>query len=193
MKLKIVVVDLELSPATKRLAIFSGIALSAIVLAGAVPYTFSTGDVLSSKAVNDDFANLDSRISSGRTVVTNDAGVSYSVGYTLYCGATAAVTGAITSGSKTGYAGAKAQCETVPGCSPSAHMCSSEEIVRTTEMGTITASGWIATGVVAPVTGPVDDCQGWTIGDNTQQAGAWTGNFMGWVPCNTPEKILCCD
>ncbi|MGH7326899.1 MAG: hypothetical protein ACREJX_00985, partial [Polyangiaceae bacterium] len=145
MKLKIVVVDLELAPTARRLAIFAAIVSSAIVLGGAVPYTFSTGDILSSKAVNDDFANLDARISSGRTVVTNEAGVSYSTGYTLYCGATATETGAFVSGTKTGYAAAKAQCETVPGCSAGAHMCTTDEILRTVQLGTITPGGWIAT------------------------------------------------
>jgi hypothetical protein len=193
MKLKLVVVDFEIPPRVRRAML---LVLFVVVCAGAVPYTFTTGDVLSSKAVNANFDDLDKRIGAGRFVTTNDAGVSYSTGLTVYCGATAAVNGAITSGAKTGYAAAKAQCESVPGCSPSAHMCETSEVVRSAQLGVSIAPGWISTGVNnAAQSGisPVGDCLGWTIGDGTQQAVTWASTFPGWTPCNMPNKIVCCD
>ena len=190
MKLKIVVLDLSVPPEARRAAL---LALLVVGLAAAVPYTFSSGDILSSKAVNANFADVDAHIASGRFVFINDAGVSYSTGFTRYCGAATGGTGSITSGAKSGYSAAKAQCETVPGCSASAHMCSSEEVIRTAQMGVVSAQGWISTGVTNAMTGGLDDCNGWKTGDGTQNGVVWTGTFPGWVGCNTAEAILCCD
>ena len=194
MKLKVIVIDVQIPRALKRAAL---LVLLTLGLAAAVPYTFTTGDILSSKAVNANFADLDSRLASGRFVTTNDAGVSYSTGFTTYCGKSASVTGAFASGAKVGFAAAKAQCESVPGCSPSAHMCTSEEIVRTSQMGYPTGNGWFSTGTTnGAASAPINDCQGWRVGDGTQQGSLWTGTgseFVGWIGCNTAEPILCCD
>ena len=195
MKFKLVVIDIEIPRAVKRAALLLLLTSS---VAAAVPYTFTTGDILSSKAVNANFADLDSRLGTGRMVATNDAGVSYSTGFTVYCGETAAVTGAFASGTKVGFAAAKAQCETVPGCSRSAHMCTSEEVVRSSQMGYPTGNGWFSTGSTnaATTTAPVNDCNGWRTGDNTVQGSLWTGTgseFVGWIGCSTAEPILCCD
>ena len=195
MKFKVIVIDVQIPRALKRAAL---LVLLTLGLAAAVPYTFTTGDILSSKAVNANFADIDSRLGSGRMVATNDAGVSYSTGFTIYCGKSAALTGAFASGAKVGFAAAKAQCESVPGCSPSAHMCTSEEIVRTSQMGYPTGNGWFTTGTsnAMTTTPPVNDCGGWRVNDSTAQGSLWTGTgseFVGWIGCNTAEPILCCD
>lgn len=194
MKFKVVVVDVEIPRNLKRAALLLLLTTS---VAAAVPYTFTTGDILSSKAVNANFADIDSRLGSGRMVATNDAGVSYSTGFTIYCGESAPVTGAFASGAKVGFAAAKAQCQTVPGCSPSAHMCTSEEIIRTSQMGYPTGNGWFSTGTNnAAASAPLADCNGWRVGDGTVQGSVWTGTgseFTGWIGCSASEPILCCD
>jgi hypothetical protein len=67
MKLKLVVVDLELSPRAKRLALRIGIPLLALCGAtaayAAVPVTFTAGTTLHAADLNTNFSALDARIS----------------------------------------------------------------------------------------------------------------------------------
>ncbi len=67
MKLKVYVLDLEISPRTKRRALLMGIPLGILLGAGAivyagVPNTFAAGDSLSAMKVNANFSALDTRI-----------------------------------------------------------------------------------------------------------------------------------
>lgn len=129
-----------------------------------------------------------------------------------YCGRTSAVTGRITSGAEVGYAAARSLC--AASCaSPSAHMCSGDELVRSLQAGVDLGStpGWYASGVaVGSVSGLpgvsttatlANDCGGFTQdmrtdGTGLVRAGARfnTGPTRpGWVTCDTPTAIYCCD
>ena len=209
MKLKIVVVDLEVSRRTKRVALLVGVPLALLAISrgvtAAVPYTFAPGDVLSSSAMNTNFSDLDARIAKARFVgAAPDGGATYSVGMTSYCGKTGPLNGKLTFPGKTdGYAAAKSLCETA--CkSPSAHMCLGEEVVRTAQAGQPAQSGWFAPATVSATAGPtliMGDCSGWTL--DTAGTGAagnpnnfgmlWSGGSMGWTGCDQPEAVLCCD
>ncbi len=67
MKLKIVIVDLEIPRKTKRIALLAGIPLALLLGSGALVYanvkhTFAAGDPLSATTMNENFADLDSRL-----------------------------------------------------------------------------------------------------------------------------------
>jgi hypothetical protein len=182
---------------------------NAIVLAAAgvgsaaVPHAFKPGDVVSASAMNENFTELDQRIDKkNRFVAQIGGGPAYSMGATTFCGNTAPTAGRFMSGAtKIGYPAAKAQCEAVAGCSPSAHMCTLEEVVRLAQMGVgPPAPGWVGSGVVAPTAGPTQetgDCGGWShdgpVGAIGEQGYIWTGTFTAYNSCSTQQPILCCD
>jgi hypothetical protein len=165
-----------------------------------VKHMFVKGDVVSAAAMNENFADLDQRITAAR-VATNGTS-SYSMGATKACPAAPATDGNIGKG-VSGYMVAKKACET--SCnSKTAHMCSAEETVRLAQMGTPPNPGWISTGLSSTTPGPTaveNDCYGWTTNvgtvatpPNTQQFGTvWTGMFAGFAGCNTMQPISCCD
>jgi len=166
-----------------------------------VKHVFNKGDVVSSAAMNENFADLDTRVASPTRVATVGT-VSYSVGATKACGAAPARNGKF-GALGAGYTTAKSACETA--CtSKSAHMCSSEEAVRNAQMGTPLNAGWISSGIAATTPGPTavsNDCSAWSndVGQNptapnTQNFGTvWTGQFMGFATCDVAEPISCCD
>lgn len=203
MKLKIVVIDLEIPSRTKRLALMIGIPLIAVlaisgVAASAVPYKFGPGDQLTSQSINANFADLDGRISTNGRYVTVlvDGGASYSMGATKACGTTAPQSGQFAGpNATTGYAAAKALCEGVNTCSKSAHMCTSEEVVRMAQLGIGTANGWISTGGSSadPAnTRDFTDCGGWT-NPATNQSGTVWATAPGFDACSNKYPIVCCD
>jgi len=74
MKLKVVVVDLEISPRVKRLALRIGVPVAILAVAtvayASVPVTFTAGGTLHAADLNTNFSALDTRIS---TLENNDA------------------------------------------------------------------------------------------------------------------------
>jgi len=165
-----------------------------------VKHMFVKGDVVSAAAMNENFADLDGRITAAR-VATNGTS-SYSMGATKACPAAPATDGNI-GNNVSGYTLAKKACEASCG-SKTAHMCSAEEVVRLAQMGTPANPGWISTGLSSTTPGPTaveNDCQGWSsrVGmlanpPNTQQFGTvWTGGFASFATCNTTQPISCCD
>jgi hypothetical protein len=174
-----------------------GVAVSALVYA-TVPNTFAGGDPLSSSKVNANFTSLDGRVTALETfnvgtsrVVETRNGKSWSLG-AVYCGVTASTAGQITGG----YAGVKGLCET--GCtSPSAHMCTTEEIVRTAQMGVAAPAGWYSAGLYGiynSSTGIVNnDCVAWTNNTNAVNGYYWSSSFTTVQSCNNPGPVLCCD
>jgi hypothetical protein len=127
-----------------------------------------------------------------RPILTKN-GRQYSLDAT-YCGSTTATIGTFNSGTHQGYLAAKDLCESVADCnqSPSAHMCTSEEIVRSMQVADVVPWGWYSTGTRASLAvAPIDDCHSWS--DNGTGAGAWWAGFAGSEPCSVPEPILCCD
>lgn len=116
-----------------------------------------------------------------------------------YCGVTAQTYTGSTVG---GYGGAKSKCQAVSGCTSTAHVCSSEEMVRYAATGGThgAAMTWIASGAVAQIANlTVDDCSGFTSGASSAQGTAWvwtasaTSGFPNNSLCNAALAIACCD
>jgi hypothetical protein len=124
----------------------------------------------------------------------------------LYCGSTAPTTGALASGSESGWPAARALCSAAVGCagSPTAHMCSTSEIALGLQMGVRPPApgGWVS--------GPYsfnpassdnqDDCLGWTtaaatsrLGNHFSFDGAAGAAYADAFRCNMAAPILCCD
>ncbi len=187
-------INLDLSPRQKKIvraAVVAGAVIGAlgIGIAIAAPVQWTASETLTQAKMN------------AITVVTNGS-VSYSVGATKYCGTGPTnTTGAISYDGATGYAGAKAMCQASTGCgsSPTAHMCSSEEIARSLQLGINPAPGsWYATAIasITPYTGipPMVDCQGFTNSTTSQYGVIWGGSGApGSDTCNASLPVLCCD
>ncbi len=109
----------------------------------------------------------------------------------IYCGTTAAQF----TGNLGGFAGAKTTCETK--CSsPSAHMCTADEIVRSMAMSVpISGSPWYATFTKQYFNGNsyVGDCASFKSSDMF-----WVGHYIeSGQPnadfCNASHPVACCD
>jgi hypothetical protein len=193
MKIKVYVIDFETPRWARRLVAFAAPAvvlfgLAAVVIAA--PTQFTSGAPLTHEALQ-----------SLNTVTTN-AGAKYSVGATLYCGSSTPPTNGQTTG---GYKGAKALCEAA--CkSPTAHMCTGEEMVRSSQLGLIDPDGgaaWYSSGAnaVAQVgvsfssqrtyVYVVDDCAGWT--STSSNGASWATGQPNYSTCTSLQSILCCD
>jgi len=199
MKIKIVTVDFEIPRRTKRIALMVGV--PALVIGGSaiavasVPNTFKDGDVLSADKMNQNFADLDSRITklemSGGVITANNK--QYSVN-AVYCGQTAPVGGSIG-----GYAAAKTLCEQACSGSPSAHVCNTIELARTAQLGVpITSEGRLASGLFTlypPNNYAINDCNGFKSGNATVYGAAWDSveGVATVYTCNVSKPLLCCD
>ena len=130
----------------------------------------------------------------GRMIVRS-GGRQISVGG-IYCGGTAGM-----SGSFGGHAGAKTLCEAACG-DPAAHMCTTEEVIRSTQLG-LAPSGWIAAGGNWPnqfgsCTSACyhNDCYGWTSSASTNAGSVWAFQSGGWqllsLSCSLTYGVACC-
>jgi hypothetical protein len=200
-------IQLDLSSRQKRVirsAVVAGAVIGALGLGVAIAApknTFKANDPLSSQKMNENFDDLDARIGAVETKpVITKGGKQYST-FATFCGMTSATYDGKTVG---GYAGAKSKCEAASSCgnSPSAHMCTAEEMVRSVQLSVpvTTADGWYATGVRAWGGNNLaanDDCEGWVY--NTDGYGAdWGGGALpGSRPnhsgCANLLPIRCCD
>jgi len=181
------------------------VAASGVGLAS-VPHSFKAGDSVSSSQMNENFADLEQKAVSPRRVQTIGSS-SYSVGATTYCGKTDPKNGKLVDSGENGYAAAKSLCEAACNASKSAHVCTTDEVVRLAQMNVPSpASGRISTGLNISTPGPTSesgDCQGWTTdqanralsssGSSTQFSPVWFGAFAGYVTCDVSEPLLCCD
>lgn len=210
MKLKLVIVDLEMSPRVKRLLLRLGLPI-ALVLGGSalayanVPKVWNSGDKLLAADLNGNFSALDTRITSleGGRVVGVANGKKYSVGATTFIKYTSTGgpnnNGTYDGLAVGGYSGAKAACEAATS-SVSAHMCTGEEIARSAAVGIASPSTtcWYA-GLYRSNDGtPVvmADCGAYT--NNSASVGGAVNHSGGsWAPtinpCNAALPILCCD
>jgi hypothetical protein len=170
-------------------------AVSAIVYA-TVPNTFAPGDQLSASKLNANFMALDGRVTAlekfdigAARIVETRGGKAWSLG-AVYCGVTASTNGQIGSG----YAGAKGLCETA--CTTtSAHMCTTDEIVRTAQMGVAAPAGWYSAGLWSEGAGAVvdNDCTAWTTSSSTVNGYWWSSTYTTVQACNMTGPVLCCD
>ncbi len=108
-------------------------------------------------------------------------------------------------GTVSGYRSAKVMCEQICGA-PGAHMCSSDEVTRSAQLGVIPPGSsyyWMATGAYATYSGMnVFDCFGFTS-NAASGLGMTFGTDMGgpagtqrvWPTtdyCSTLRKVACC-
>lgn len=199
---------LDLSDRERRL-VRSGLAVLAVLIVGGIGLAnaapIDTAWVAPNQPVVANLlkANLDGLQQQINKPTIVRSGRQYSLGAT-YCGKTTASTnGQIPNG----YAGTKFQCEAVAACgnSPSAHMCSSEELVRSASLGVIIESGWYSSAVVSMYPGCsggtcgstqlASDCMGWTSNNGAEYGLAWQwgGRPLHQAPCTTVLPVLCCD
>jgi hypothetical protein len=190
-KIKVYVIDFE-TPRWVRKGLAYGVPLIVVLGVAAVvvaaPVQWSTSETLTATKMN------------AITVITTDAGVSYSVGATTYCGTGPTSTVGGISYNGTGYAGAKALCQasTACGSDPSAHMCTSEEIIRSSQLGISVPAGWYSTSIWGVAGSPLSaatnygDCNGWSVSDSGHFGSFWSPN-PDTRPCSDSEPILCCN
>jgi hypothetical protein len=190
MKLKLVTVELEIPAEVKRLALRAGVALAILFGGGAVAWaaglvTWSSGQTLTASDLNNNF----SYVQAHPILMVADGG-SYSLS-AIFCGQTLPNN----TGDLGGYASASQVCQTK--CGPAAHMCTTEEMVRSAQLGiSVPNAGWYASGV--QLTGsagnpvPTTDCQGFTSDSADYYGAVWDG-FGQISACNNPEPIDCCS
>jgi hypothetical protein len=199
MKIKMIVVDLELSTRAKRIAAAAAIPL--LVLGGGavayanVPHTWKDGDVLRAEDLNEDFEAHERQVSAVESHITLDGG--YELAAT-YCGRTPSTAGDLSAfhAAGTGYVKARAQCQ-VTCSSAAAHMCTSEEMLRSLQLGKELGSGagWYASGAYA-VYGTsnqvIADCAGLTSAKNTDLGLIVSDGQPAVQDCNLPIPVMCC-
>jgi hypothetical protein len=119
-----------------------------------------------------------------------------------FCGvSSSSTTGAISTagaGTTGGYQAAKTLCETTCN-SPAAHMCSSEEWIRSRQLGVWPSSfgggaPWISGGVASTTAGggQVNDCAGWTSAAATVSGPIGNPAAPLTQTCDAPSPIACC-
>jgi hypothetical protein len=195
-------IRIDLTPRQKkimRIAVVTGTVIGAIGIGVAIAAPLQltwiqSGQQVSASSLLDNMNELNRR-----TILTTDAGVSFSVGATKFCGTSpATTTGAISYNGAMGYAAAKAMCQASTGCntSPTAHMCSTEELERSMQLGMAPSTGWYSSGAFATwgsMTAYVQDCTGWTKQDNGEFGLQWAATQPTPSACGTAQPVLCCD
>lgn len=199
-------VRLNLSERQKRIvraAVVSGAVLASLGIGLAVAAPIDTTWVVSGQPIPASSlkGNLDGLQQQITKPVLSKNGKQYSLAAT-YCGKTAPTNGQITNR----YAGAKALCEAVPACgnSASAHMCTNEEMIRSTQLGLAIDPGWYSVAEHSTWFGcsnyqcassqNVTDCDGWSVTYGDYYGMVWqAGGYPRQVACNNSQPILCCD
>jgi hypothetical protein len=150
------------------LTIVAGVAAVGAV-AAAAPQAFVANEPLSAAKLNGNFADLDARIARFET---------------SYCGKTTITSGRLDN--TNGFAAAAVLCRQVTGCSPTAHMCTMEEMMRAATNGqTVTEKGWIAGG------GSPYQCNAFTA-EGTEGSTWGPGVLPGVASCGLRLPVFCC-
>ncbi len=158
-------------------------------------HVFQANDVLTASDLNNNFQAL-------RATTAN--GVQYSHMGT-FCGLSPAQQGQVTfPPGLNGYRAAKRLCEVSCG-QPTAHLCTTEEVVRHMQMdGTFggaadgggPSAAWYATGLdvhVDGVAGHMRDCTGFTSTAGESLAWDIAARFSNNASCATAIPLLCCN
>jgi hypothetical protein len=143
-------------------------------------------------------------LEAGRVSITGPGGTVTMGGY---CGATAPHNGNVG-----GYVGGRDLCVTACANSPSAHICSGDELVSSAQAGRIIPTGRYASGQASDASASgsyfsggsawASDCEGFTLGARTSGShfslgAAWSPGVSGGRPdldyCDTSYPVLCCD
>lgn len=173
------------------------------IAAAAPPMTFSSGEELKSTKLNDNFREIDARLTTLETKkarATNPkTGRSVSIGAT-YCGATPSP---VTGSAIGGYDKAAAACQAAVGCagSATAHMCTSDEVVRSRMIGLEIPSTWYSTGsngmsFYNTTEHALNDCAEWSTALPNQLGAQWNAGGSGgpgYAGCSSAAPIACCD
>jgi len=188
-----------------RLLLAAGIACAlatafAVIALGAVPNVFASGSPIVAADLNANFAHV---VAGVTAVEARAAAIEARRAGPLYCGAGAATTGAIRSGAANGYPAARDVCRTVCGGSATAHMCTTNEVAISLQMGVrpTVPGGWVNGGTwhdESTVVINVADCIGWTHNTNPQQQGSHftvttSTGYPDSLPCTASALVLCCD
>ncbi len=198
--MRLVVIDIHLTARTKRaiqwilvpLAAFGGTVAIAKAALNPAPSAWAvSGRPVSAADLQQNLTDLDARLAKvegqvAKPVVNAGGHAPWSLGAGL-CGQTAPTNGQITGG----YAGAKSLCEAA--CSsPSAHMCTSEELVHTVQTGTVVGAVWYAGGVAS---GNASDCAGWTSSSSSLSGAYWAQppTQPETDICSNARNVACCD
>lgn len=155
----------------------------------ATPHTFSKGDLLTAADLN----NL-------AVVANTKNGKTYSRGalfvkatpMTAPDGGAISYNGDIKGSSSNGYVNAKALCETTVG-SPSAHMCTGDELVRSEQLGITVPNGWYAAGAWHYNPSGEGTCSGWISSNSSDSGSYWNNGAPGSASCAAGSRVLCCD
>jgi len=170
----------------------------AFVLPGGV---YETGQPISSSSMNAKFAAIENELTAAQAridtlgrkrVYTAANGRQYSLD-AVYCGTSEPVNGAEAGG----LGGVKIRCEAV--CSPSAHMCTGEELMRSLAtdpaalQASIPATVWFQS--FDDDGGTSGTCNGWT--SNSHEVHATVLEIeprrFSWNYCDRRYAIACCD
>jgi len=198
-------IEIRIDRASARKILIVGGFLVLLGSAGAalgVPKVFQEGETLTAADLNRNFGDLETRVANVEAFKDRATkGGKYSVGG-AYCGSTASTSGDLSGISAPGssYTKAKAACETVTGCSPTAHVCTEEEIYRSASTGNAPPDGWIMANLAVRMAGnfPVHGCLSFTTSSNTYSGWVWQSSTATFVGCSCsgcpgPIPLLCCD
>jgi hypothetical protein len=191
-------------------ALFRRVIAGAVLLATlgvgvafATPNKFQAGDPVSAEKLNQNFADIETRLASLETKkarITNAAtGKSVSVG-AAFCGVTPTP---VVGSAIGGYAKAAAACQAAAGCqgAATAHMCTGDELVRSRMLGLEVPSSWYSTGAsnqsfYNTTEHLLNDCYEWTSALPNQLGAQWNAGGSGgpgFAGCASPAPIACCD
>jgi len=103
-------------------------------------------------------------------------------------------------GNRGGYGEINAKCKSKFSTYSNAHVCSSEELLRSMWCGiTLEKLGWYSTGLWSTTgTNRVNDCNGWRSNDKNHRGSIWYLDSTGWSPdwsacdINNKKQFLCC-
>lgn len=114
----------------------------------------------------------------------------------LVCGTTTATNGNWAASGASGYRAGKLLCE-ARCASTTAHVCTSNEVVRQLGLGDPIPDGWVVTGKYAHVPGtPVfdnADCAGFKSAGAQVAGGVFENGVPLAVTCDQTRSIICCD
>lgn len=198
----------------RRLVLFVGLPVALVGVTAAIAHAYDTsfaaaGQQVKATSLKTALDDIQSRLVAlespvNHTVITYGNGAQYSLGATFKTITPGPYDGLFLSPSgKTGYAAAKEICEIVTS-SKSAHMCTSDEAVRSAATGNPIVGNpsfgfysWISTGVFSYTGKPgpyMSDCQGFTTASSGEFANTYYGGVYPWpASCDGKYPIACCD
>jgi hypothetical protein len=159
------------------------------------------GDQLSAAMLAANFDAIKAKVTElqnaiDKPIYTNaTTGKSYSLN-ARYCGSTAATTGAVADGALTGIPATKSLWQKACGASPSAHMCTTNEVQRHIATGgTVPGTSWYTAGMwTYDGAHVINDCVSWTSAAATALGPvSYTADPAHDDLCSNPFPILCCD